>query len=158
MEKLTTKGFGSQGLVYGRRGFTWTLRQWLCTHGDAISSGLGRRDHTEGLRKLVWLLMYNHHNHRMWFKRPDRKLRKTWLLHGSLVSFFTNFLAQLSTFYLRKGFEVCGILKDVVVPGKRNILLQQNMFNIVTLSFDNNKVLKVQLDMIIFVQMCMIIY
>lgn len=53
MEKLTTKGFGNQGLVYGRRGFTLTLRQWVCTHGDAISSGLGCRDHTEGLRKLA---------------------------------------------------------------------------------------------------------
>jgi len=31
------------------------------------------------------------------------------------------------------------------------------MFNIVTLSFDDNNVLKVQLDMLIFVQMCRMI-
>jgi len=38
------------------------------------------------------------------------------------VSFyFTNFSAQLSNFYLRKGFEVCGVLKDSVVPSKRNV-------------------------------------
>ncbi|GAU23620.1 hypothetical protein TSUD_386090 [Trifolium subterraneum] len=38
------------------------------------------------------------------------------------VSFyFTNFPAQLSLFYLRKGFEVCGMLKDVYVAKKRNI-------------------------------------
>jgi hypothetical protein len=37
------------------------------------------------------------------------------------VSFyFTNFPAQLSIFYLRKGFEVCGILEDVYVARKRN--------------------------------------
>lgn len=36
-------------------------------------------------------------------------------------------------------------------------LLEQNVFNIVTLSFDDNKVLKVQLDKLIFVQVCRII-
>ncbi|GAU48515.1 hypothetical protein TSUD_244350 [Trifolium subterraneum] len=37
------------------------------------------------------------------------------------VSFyFTNFPAQLSNFYLRKGFEVCGMLEDVFVAKKRN--------------------------------------
>jgi hypothetical protein len=37
------------------------------------------------------------------------------------VSFyFTNFPAQLSHFYLRKGFEVCGMLEDVYVAKKRN--------------------------------------
>ncbi|KAK2377208.1 zinc finger BED domain-containing protein RICESLEEPER [Trifolium repens] len=37
------------------------------------------------------------------------------------VSFyFTNFPAQLSIFYLRKGFEVCGMLEDVYVAKKRN--------------------------------------
>ncbi|GAU33269.1 hypothetical protein TSUD_279430 [Trifolium subterraneum] len=34
--------------------------------------------------------------------------------------YFTNFPAQLSNFYLRKGFEVCGILEDVYVPNRRN--------------------------------------
>ncbi|WJX94029.1 hypothetical protein P8452_75494 [Trifolium repens] len=37
------------------------------------------------------------------------------------VSFyFTNFPTQLSIFYLRKGFEVCGMLEDVYVSNKRN--------------------------------------
>ncbi|MCH95090.1 hypothetical protein A2U01_0016063, partial [Trifolium medium] len=37
------------------------------------------------------------------------------------VSFyFTNFPCQLSNLYLRKGFEVCGMLEDVFVPKKRN--------------------------------------
>jgi len=36
-------------------------------------------------------------------------------------------------------------------------VLEQNMFNIVSLSFVDNKILKVQLDMQIFVQVCRII-
>jgi hypothetical protein len=37
------------------------------------------------------------------------------------VSFyFTNFPVHLPLFYLRKGFEVCGILEDVYVARKRN--------------------------------------
>jgi hypothetical protein len=35
--------------------------------------------------------------------------------------YFTNFPSQLSNFYLRKGFEVCGMLEEVVVPSKRNV-------------------------------------
>ncbi|KEH26340.1 hypothetical protein MTR_6g453110 [Medicago truncatula] len=34
--------------------------------------------------------------------------------------YFTNFLPQLSIIYLRKGFEVCGLLEEVVVPSRRN--------------------------------------
>jgi len=34
--------------------------------------------------------------------------------------YFTNFPPQLSNFYLRKGFEVCGMLEEVVVPSKCN--------------------------------------
>lgn len=34
--------------------------------------------------------------------------------------YFTNFPPQLSNFYLRKGFEVCGLLEKVVVPRERN--------------------------------------
>jgi hypothetical protein len=38
------------------------------------------------------------------------------------VSFyFTNFPVDLPLFYLRKGFEVCGILEDVYVAKRRNI-------------------------------------
>jgi hypothetical protein len=36
--------------------------------------------------------------------------------------YFTNFPAQLSRFYFRKGFKVCGMLEDVYVPRKRNAL------------------------------------
>lgn len=35
--------------------------------------------------------------------------------------YFTNFPPQLSNFYLRKGFEVCGILEEVVVQSRRNV-------------------------------------
>jgi hypothetical protein len=38
--------------------------------------------------------------------------------------YFTNFPVHLSHFYLRKGFEVCGILEDVYVARKRNKLGQ----------------------------------
>jgi len=34
--------------------------------------------------------------------------------------YFTNFPSQLFIFYPRKGFEVCGILEDVVVPSRHN--------------------------------------
>jgi hypothetical protein len=34
--------------------------------------------------------------------------------------YFTNFPPQLSNFYLRKGFEVCGMLEDVVVSRRCN--------------------------------------
>lgn len=36
--------------------------------------------------------------------------------------YFTNFPPQLSNFFLRKGFEVCGMLEEVVVPSRRNVL------------------------------------
>ena len=36
----------------------------------------------------------------------------------------------------------------------RKSLLEQNVFSISTLSFDDNKVLKSQLNMLIFVQVC----
>jgi hypothetical protein len=36
--------------------------------------------------------------------------------------YFTNFPPQLSNFFLRKGFEVCGILEEVVVPSRRNVM------------------------------------
>jgi hypothetical protein len=37
-----------------------------------------------------------------------------------ITFYFTNFPPQISNFYLRKGFEVCGILEDVFVAKKRN--------------------------------------
>jgi hypothetical protein len=41
-------------------------------------------------------------------------------LRRYVTFYFTNFPAQLSNFYLRKGFEVCGMLEDVYVANKRN--------------------------------------
>jgi len=35
--------------------------------------------------------------------------------------YFTDFPSQLSKFYLRKGFEVSGMLEEVVVPSRRNV-------------------------------------
>lgn len=35
--------------------------------------------------------------------------------------YFTNFPPHLSNFYLRKGFEVCGMLEEVVVPNRCNV-------------------------------------
>ena len=42
------------------------------------------------------------------------------LFRRFVTFYFTNFLPQLSNFYLQKGFEVCGMLKEVVVPSKCN--------------------------------------
>jgi len=39
-----------------------------------------------------------------------------------------------------------------IIINTNYVLLEQNVFNITTLSFDDNKVLKSQLDMLIFVQ------
>lgn len=36
--------------------------------------------------------------------------------------YFTNFPPQLSNFFLRKGFEACGLLEEVVVPRRLNAL------------------------------------
>jgi len=38
-----------------------------------------------------------------------------------ITFYFTNFSAQFSNFYFRKGFEVYGMLEDVVVPSKENV-------------------------------------
>jgi hypothetical protein len=44
------------------------------------------------------------------------------IAHSRYVTYyFTNFPAYLSLFYLRKGFEVCGILEDVFIAKKRNV-------------------------------------
>ena len=52
-------------------------------------------------------------------ERREDQLRQS--QYKRFVTFyFTSFLAQISNFYLRKGFEVCGILEDVVVPRKHN--------------------------------------
>jgi hypothetical protein len=42
-------------------------------------------------------------------------------LNRYVTFYFTNFLVHLSHFYLRKGFEVCGILEDIYVANKRNM-------------------------------------
>jgi hypothetical protein len=58
------------------------------------------------------------------FRRYDRNEVRNESTSSGLkryVSFyFTNFPVHLSNFYLRKGFEVCGILEDVYVARKRN--------------------------------------
>jgi len=41
-----------------------------------------------------------------------------------------------------------------VVEKLQRTMVEQNLFNISTLSLDDNKVLKCQLDMLIFVQVC----
>jgi hypothetical protein len=43
------------------------------------------------------------------------------VLKRYVTFYFPNFPVQLSHFYLRKGFEVCGILEDVYVAKKRNM-------------------------------------
>jgi len=35
--------------------------------------------------------------------------------------YYTNFPPQLSNFYLRKGFEVCGMLEEVVIPSRCHV-------------------------------------
>jgi hypothetical protein len=42
-------------------------------------------------------------------------------LRRFVTFYFTNFPPQLSNFYLRKGFEVCGMLEEVVVPRRVNV-------------------------------------
>jgi len=56
--------------------------------------------------------------------------------------YFTNFLSQLSIFYLRKGFEVYGILEDVVVPSRRNYHWEYYSFVIFSKVRDVGKLLK----------------
>lgn len=52
------------------------------------------------------------------FNNPE-----AWPRFRRFVTFyFTNFPPQLSNFFLRKGFEVCGLLEEVVVPSRRNAL------------------------------------
>jgi len=51
---------------------------------------------------------------------PDLEQSEGLQLKRFVTFYFTNFPAQLSNFYLRKGFEVCGMLEEVVVPSKRN--------------------------------------
>ncbi|GAU34888.1 hypothetical protein TSUD_144190 [Trifolium subterraneum] len=59
------------------------------------------------------------------------------------VSFyFTNFPAELSHFYLRKGFEVCGMLEDDYVAKKRNIYGEPYGFVRFSNVRDVNKLLK----------------
>lgn len=41
-----------------------------------------------------------------------------------MTFYFPNFMPQLSNFFLRKGFVVCGMLKEVVVPSKLNSLVE----------------------------------
>jgi len=43
------------------------------------------------------------------------------LFRRFVTFYFTNFPPHLSNFYLRKGFEVCGILEEVMVPRKCNV-------------------------------------
>ena len=50
-----------------------------------------------------------------------RTEQHAWSQYKRFVTFYvTNFPPQLSNFYLRKGFEVCGILEEVFVPRRRN--------------------------------------
>ena len=49
---------------------------------------------------------------------------------------------------------VCVELVKIGLEGQNCKLLEQNVFNIITLNFDDNKVLKSQLDVLIFVQVC----
>ena len=42
----------------------------------------------------------------------------------------------------------------ITVEYQKKPMLEQNVFNITTFSFDDNKVLKSQLDMLIFVHVC----
>jgi len=54
-------------------------------------------------------------------------------------------------------FIVIRTIKPSIVGSFKQMtyfMFEQTMFNIVTLSFDDNKILKVQLDMLIFVQLC----
>ena len=44
--------------------------------------------------------------------------------------------------------------KAAPLEGHASALLEQNVFNIASLSFDGNNVLKVQLDILIFIKVC----
>lgn len=51
----------------------------------------------------------------------DKELKEQPGLKRFVTFYFSNFPPFLSNFYLRKGFEVCGMLEDVIVPSKRDV-------------------------------------
>jgi len=53
-------------------------------------------------------------------ENQDNEYSKGSQLKTFVTFYFTNSPAQLSNFYLRKGFEVCGMLDEVIVSSKRN--------------------------------------
>jgi len=64
------------------------------------------------------------------------------LFHRFVTFYFTNFPPHLSNFFLRKGFEVCGILEEVVVPRKCNVKEEHYGFVRISNVRDVGKLLK----------------
>jgi hypothetical protein len=99
--------------------------------GHRLDSASRRRQHALGLvrtrslereegsgrfgefRQANEFRRHSGHRHRKNTQAADDDVGST--LKRYVSFYFTNFPAQLSYFYLRKGFEVCGILEDVYV-------------------------------------------
>ncbi|KEH25709.1 RNA recognition motif [Medicago truncatula] len=88
-----------------RRGGDVGARLAYCINGKGmVLAGGGKRTQDSGVLKQQQLV--------------DGEERSR--LKRFVTFYFTNFPPFLSNFYLRKGFEVCGILEDVIVPSKCN--------------------------------------
>lgn len=69
-------------------------------------------------KKNAWVLVHGQITHTV--ETAGRVIKSESSFKRFVTFYITNFPPQASTFFLRKGFEVCGILEDVFVANNRN--------------------------------------